>query len=74
MPAIEEVKSSWADEVELEGGALPSSTEVVENGQKIVTEYKYNEDNKKVGSIFYLTIRMAPIATSLGKNCTNVQD
>lgn len=50
MPAAEEVKSSWADEVELEGGALPPSTEVVENGQKIVTEYKYNEDNKKVNS------------------------
>lgn len=58
MPAAEEVKSSWADEVELEGGALPPSTEVVENGQKIVTEYKYNEDNKKVNSflLFILTI------------------
>lgn len=47
MPA-EEVKSSWADEVELEGGSLPPSTEVFENGFKIVTEYKYNEDEKKV--------------------------
>lgn len=48
MPAMEEVKSSWADEVELEGGALPPSTEVVENGLKIVTEYKYDDDDKKV--------------------------
>lgn len=48
MPAAEEVKSSWADEVELEGGSLPPSTEVVENGYKIVTEYKYNEDDKKI--------------------------
>jgi len=48
MPAAEEVKSSWADEVELEGGALPPSTEVFENGLKIVTEYKYNEDSKKL--------------------------
>lgn len=48
MPALEEVKSSWADEVELEGGSLPPSTEVRENGYKIVTEYKYNEDDKKV--------------------------
>ncbi|KAJ8920236.1 hypothetical protein NQ315_011897 [Exocentrus adspersus] len=48
MPAAEEVKSSWADEVELEGGALPPSTKIFENGYKIVTEYKYNEDNKKV--------------------------
>ncbi|XP_056641965.1 eukaryotic translation initiation factor 3 subunit G [Diorhabda carinulata] len=48
MPAAEEVKSSWADEVELEGGSLPPATEVVENGYKIVTEYKYNDDDKKV--------------------------
>lgn len=47
MPG-EEVKSSWADEVELEGGALPPTTEVFENGLKIVTEYKYNDDDKKV--------------------------
>lgn len=47
MPG-EEVKSSWADEVELEGGALPPATEVFENGLKIVTEYKYNDDDKKV--------------------------
>lgn len=49
MPvAAEEIKSSWADEVELEGGSLPPPTEVRENGLKIVTEYKFNEDNKKV--------------------------
>ncbi|XP_060528502.1 eukaryotic translation initiation factor 3 subunit G-like [Cylas formicarius] len=47
MPIAEEVKSSWADEVELEGGSLPPSTEVIENNLKIVTEYKY-EDDKKV--------------------------
>ncbi|XP_018578295.1 eukaryotic translation initiation factor 3 subunit G-like [Anoplophora glabripennis] len=48
MPAAEEVKSSWADEVELEGGSLPPSTKVYENGYKIVTDYKYNEDDKKI--------------------------
>lgn len=47
MPG-EEIKSSWADEVELEGGSLPTNTEVFENGFKIVTEYKYNDDDKKV--------------------------
>lgn len=47
MPG-EEVKSSWADEVELEGGSLPPTTEVFENGFKIVTEYQYNDDEKKV--------------------------
>ncbi|KAK9878631.1 hypothetical protein WA026_023081 [Henosepilachna vigintioctopunctata] len=47
MGALEELKSSrWADEVELEGGALPPSTEVFENGHKILTEYKYEGDKK----------------------------
>lgn len=46
MPAADEVKSSWADEVELEGGGLPPPTEVRENGYKIVTEYKQLEDKK----------------------------
>lgn len=48
MPAAFEVKSSWADEVEEEGGTLPPPTEVHENGFKILTEYKFNDDNKKV--------------------------
>lgn len=47
MPAAEEPTSRWADEVELEGTALPPSTEVFENGYKIVTDYKY-EDEKKL--------------------------
>ncbi|XP_017781921.1 PREDICTED: eukaryotic translation initiation factor 3 subunit G [Nicrophorus vespilloides] len=48
MPVAEGIKSSWAEEVELEGGTLPPSTEVRENGMKIVTDYKYNSDDKKV--------------------------
>ncbi|KAI4500367.1 hypothetical protein M0802_004329 [Mischocyttarus mexicanus] len=48
MPVASEIKSSWADEVEEEGGVLPPSSEVYENGFKILTEYKYNQDNKKV--------------------------
>jgi translation initiation factor 3 subunit G len=47
MPVAEEVKSSWADEVELEGGSLPPPTEVFDNGLKIVTEYSYNDEDKK---------------------------
>ena len=46
MPAADEVKSSWADEVEEEGD-LPAPTEEIQNGFKIITEYKY-EDDKKV--------------------------
>ncbi|XP_014599892.1 PREDICTED: eukaryotic translation initiation factor 3 subunit G [Polistes canadensis] len=48
MPVASEIKSSWADEVEEEGGVLPPPSEVYENGFKILTEYKYNQDNKKV--------------------------
>ncbi|KAF5306159.1 hypothetical protein FQR65_LT07435 [Abscondita terminalis] len=47
MPTSEEIKSSWADEVELEGGALPPPTEVRDHDFKILTEYK-NEENKKL--------------------------
>lgn len=49
----EKIKSSWADEVEENehGGdraSLPSPTEVINGDTKLVTEYKYNEDDKKV--------------------------
>ena len=48
MPSAFEVKSSWADDVEEEGGTLPPPSEVYENGFKILTEYKFNDDDKKV--------------------------
>jgi translation initiation factor 3 subunit G len=45
----EEYKSSWADEVELDSGSLPPPTETTDaSGQKILTEYKFNKDDKKV--------------------------
>lgn len=52
MPVADEAKSSWADEVEEIVEDLPQPTEVVENGFKVVTEYKRNEDNKKVSLLF----------------------
>lgn len=48
MPVADEIQSSWADEVEIDQGALPPPSEVCENGLKVVTEYKYDNDNKKV--------------------------
>lgn len=51
MPGLSEIKSSWADEVEIEAGGLPPTTEIHDNGMKIVTEYKYNNDDKKVKSV-----------------------
>lgn len=45
----EEYKSSWADEVELDSGSLPPPTEINDGkGQKILTEYKFNKEDKKV--------------------------
>jgi hypothetical protein len=45
----EEYKSSWADEVELDSGSLPPPTESTDgHGNKTVTEYKLNKDDKKV--------------------------
>lgn len=48
MPQYE-VSSSWADEVEDDGNVvLPPPTTVIENDFKIMTEWKLNDNNKKV--------------------------
>ncbi|EFA10249.1 eukaryotic translation initiation factor 3 subunit G [Tribolium castaneum] len=65
MPVAEEVKSSWADEVELEGGSLPPPTEVYENGFKIVTEYAYNEDDKKMKIVRTYKIEKRVVSKSI---------
>lgn len=47
----EDYKSSWADEVELDSGSLPASTETYDShGNKILTEYKFKDD-KKIKSV-----------------------
>jgi translation initiation factor 3 subunit G len=49
MPVNYEITKSWADEVEDEGSVtLPPPSIVYENDFKIMTEYKLNDDNKKV--------------------------
>ncbi|KAL1378082.1 hypothetical protein pipiens_015830 [Culex pipiens pipiens] len=65
MPALDEIKSSWADEVELGSGSLPPPTEIVQNGQKVVTEYKYNKDDKnvKVVRTYKITRLVVPKST-----------
>lgn len=48
MPSIEPI-SSWADETEaeIEGKRhVPPSTEVINNDTKIITEYRYNDNDK----------------------------
>lgn len=49
MPILDDYKSSWADEVELDSGSLPPPTEEIdEHGVKTITEYKFNKDDKRV--------------------------
>lgn len=49
MPAYENTKHNWAaaDAADTDD-VLPAPTEIIENGVKTVTEYKFNEDDKKV--------------------------
>lgn len=76
MPVASEVKSSWADEVEEEGGALPTPSEVYENGHKVLTEYKYNQDNKKVKVVrtFKVEHRVVSKTIAARKNWTKFGD
>ncbi|XP_058462036.1 eukaryotic translation initiation factor 3 subunit G [Malaya genurostris] len=67
MPALDEIKSSWADEVELDSGSLPGPTEVIENNQKVVTEYKYNKDDKVVKVVRTYKITRLVVPKSVAK-------
>ncbi|XP_058832290.1 eukaryotic translation initiation factor 3 subunit G [Topomyia yanbarensis] len=67
MPALDEIKSSWADEVELDSGSLPAPTEVIENNQKVVTEYKYNKDDKVVKVVRTYKITRLVVPKSVAK-------
>lgn len=76
MPGIENIKSSWADEVELDAGGLPATTEIVENGHKYVTEYKYNADDKKTKVVrtYKITKQVVPKTIAARKNWTKFGD
>ncbi|KAL9698862.1 hypothetical protein quinque_002303 [Culex quinquefasciatus] len=76
MPALDEIKSSWADEVELGSGSLPPPTEIVQNGQKVVTEYKYNKDDKKVKVVrtYKITRLVVPKSVAKRKNWAKFGD
>lgn len=67
MPAIDDIKSSWADEVLLDSGGLPPATEVFENGLKILTEYKYNNDDKLVKVVRTYKISKQVVAKSAAR-------
>lgn len=69
MPA-ELVKSSWADEVELESGSPPAPFEEIKDGQKIVTEYKYNKDDKLVKVVRTYKITKQLVSKSIAQRKT----
>ncbi|XP_055679335.1 eukaryotic translation initiation factor 3 subunit G-1 [Lutzomyia longipalpis] len=70
MPIFDEIKSSWADEVELESGSLPPPSEIIENGNKIVTEYKFNDDDKKVKVVRTYKISKQVVPRSVARRKT----
>lgn len=64
----EEYKSSWADEVELDSGSLPPPTESVDSqGQKILTEYKFNKDEKMVKTVRTYKITKHVVSKSVAR-------
>jgi len=71
MPPYEvEAMTSWADRVELEEqteGDLPASTEQFDErkGIKIITEYKFNEDGKKVKIVRTFKIEKRKVAKTI---------
>lgn len=70
MPGVDTIKSSWADEVELDYGGLPPTTETVENGYKYVTEYKYNKDDKKTKVVRTYKISKQVVPKTVAKRRT----
>lgn len=70
MPDLGTIKSSWADEVELDFGGLPPPTEVIENGFKYVTEYKYNKDDKKTKVVRTYKISKQVVPKTVAKRRT----
>ncbi|XP_014681344.1 PREDICTED: eukaryotic translation initiation factor 3 subunit G-like [Priapulus caudatus] len=67
MP-VADTKPSWADQVELgEESELPLPTEKIENGVKTITEWKYNDDNKKVKVIRQYKIEQRKVSKVIAK-------
>ncbi|KAJ8687990.1 hypothetical protein QAD02_023785 [Eretmocerus hayati] len=66
MPSNYEITSSWADDVEDEGNVnLPPPTTIYENNFKVMTEYKINEDNKKVKVVRTYKIERRTVSKSI---------
>ena len=79
MPPYEvETMTSWADRVELEEqteGDLPPPSEHFDErkGVKTVTEYKFNEDGKKVKVIRTFKIEKRKVAKTIATRKVRIQ-
>lgn len=66
MPAHYKITSSWADEVEEEGTVnLPAPSIIYENDFKVMTEYKLNDDNKKVKVVRTYKVERRTVSKSI---------
>lgn len=71
MPSADEVKSSWADEVEeVEGGNLPPPVEKNDGSTKTITEYTLNDDGKKVKIVSHYKIEKHRVARTIAERKT----
>lgn len=67
----EEIKSSWADEVEDDGNfSLPESTETIKDGIKTVIDYKINDDGKKIKIVRQYKIEKRIVSKSIATRKT----
>uniref|UniRef100_A0A646QDX4 Eukaryotic translation initiation factor 3 subunit G n=1 Tax=Hemiscolopendra marginata TaxID=943146 RepID=A0A646QDX4_9MYRI len=72
MPSIDnEIKTtSWADQVEEGEDSLPLPTEIIDNGIKTITEYKINDDGKKVKVVRQYKIEKRTVSRSIARRKT----
>lgn len=62
-----ETKPSWADQVEQGEAALPPAGEVIEGDTKIVTEYKVNDEGKRVKVVRLYKIESKKVSKSIAR-------
>ncbi|XP_068157033.1 eukaryotic translation initiation factor 3 subunit G-2 [Drosophila tropicalis] len=62
------IKTSWADEVEADYvDGLPPAKEYIEGEYKYVTEYKYNDDGKKIKVVRTFKIKKQVVSKAVAK-------
>lgn len=69
MPSLEKETTSWADEVEEddEPSLPPPEEKLLPNGTKIVTEYRFNEDDKKEKIVTTIKVENRKVSKAVAK-------